>query len=164
MLTAKVIRKIIVMIALCVVSLLAQATDDYSPRPITKSERCPVCGMYPANYPKWHSQIIFTDGEHSSFDSPIEMFRFIHNMAKYDSHHSAAQIGRLYVPAYETGEWLDAKDAFYVVGAKVSGPMGADLPAFANEELAQGFVKQSGGEVLDFSHVTAAVIKGVHNH
>lgn len=162
--TINVINRLVIMMALSVVALTALASDAYPPRPITKSERCPVCGMYPAGYPKWHSQIVFTDGEHSSFDSPIEMFRFIHNMAKYDSRHSAAQIGQIYVPDYETGEWLNARDAVYVVGSKVSGPMGADLPAFANEERAKGFIKQSGGEVLDFAQVTSAVFSGGHSH
>lgn len=141
-----------------------QAGEVFAPQTITKEERCPVCGMYPANYPAWHSQIVFKDGTHSSFDSPIEMFRFVHNMAKYDKRHTAEDIGNLYVPEYEKGGWLEAKKAFFVLGSNAHGPMGSDLPAFASKEAASAFTKISGGEVLTFSQVTPAAIDGRHGH
>lgn len=154
-------------IALFIMALFAaslQAGEKHAPKPISKSERCPVCGMYPAHYPKWHSQILFKDGEHSSFDSPKEMFRFVHNMAKYDKHHGAADIGMIYVPDFETGSWLEARQAFFVIGSKAKGPMGDDLPAFASKEEAAEFMKGSGGDVLTFQQVTPAVVGGKHGH
>lgn len=150
--------------ALALFSAAALGADEYAPRPIAKNERCVVCGMYPANYPKWHSQIVFKDGEHSSFDSPIEMFRFVHNMAKYDKRHSNADIGKIFVPDYEKGGWIDAKLAYFVSGSDAKGPMGNDLPAFASKEAAAGFSKKAGGEVFSFQQVTPAVVNGGHGH
>lgn len=141
-----------------------QGAEEYAPKPIADSERCPVCGMYPARYPLWHSQIVFKDGEHSSFDSPKEMFRFMHNMAKYDKRHAMKDIGKLYVPDYEKGNWLDARMAYFVTGSGANGPMGDDLPAFASNDAAKSYVQKSGGEVLGFEQVTPAVVGGGHGH
>jgi nitrous oxide reductase accessory protein NosL len=156
--------KMAALLALSVLAASIQASEEYAPKPITKSERCPVCGMYPANYPKWHSQILFKDGEHSSFDSPIEMFRFVHNMAKYDKHHGAADIGMIYVPDAEKGSWLEARQAFFVIGSKARGPMGADLPAFASKESATDFINKSGGEMFTYQQVTPAMVEGKYGH
>jgi nitrous oxide reductase accessory protein NosL len=156
--------KIAALFALSVFAAATQAGEEYAPKPIAKSERCPVCGMYPANYPKWHAQIVFKHGEHSSFDSPIEMFRFVHNMAKYDKRHVTADIGMIYVPDFDTGSWLEARQAFFVIGSRAKGPMGDDLPAFASKDAASGFIKNSGGEVLTFQQVTPSVVAGRHGH
>lgn len=156
--------KIVAPLALALFATLLHAGEEYAPKPIGKAERCPVCGMYPANYPKWHSQLLFKDGVHRSFDSPIEMFRFVHSMAKYDKHHGAADIGMIYVPDFEKGSWLEARQAFFVIGSGAKGPMGDDLPAFASKDEAAGFIKKSGGEVLTFQQVTPAVLGGKRGH
>lgn len=158
------IYNITLWLALILLATSAQASEQFEPRPIAKSERCPVCGMYPANYPQWHSQIVFKDGQHSSFDSPIEMFRFVHNPSRYDKRHDAEAIGKIYVTDFEQGGWVDARLAYYVTGSSAKGPMGDDLPAFASKDKAAGFVKKFGGEVLTFQQVTPALINGGHNH
>lgn len=164
MINAKRINILVVLLAMVTIAMSVLAAELYAPQPITEAERCPVCGMYPANYPKWHSQIVFKDGEHSSFDSPMDMFRFLHNMAKYDKRHDSDAIGAIYVTDYDKGGWLDAKQAFFVSGSKAEGPMGNDLPAFASKEQALVFTKSSGGEVLNFQQVTPAVINGGRAH
>lgn len=137
------------------------AAEAYAPREISKQERCPVCGMQPANYPKWHAQILFKDKAFSAFDSPADLFRFLHDMAKYDKKHSTADIGAIYVTDYARGAWLEARQAFFVQGAKVRGPMGPDLPAFGSKEGAEAFVRQAGGRVLGFDQVTPQVIENL---
>jgi len=164
MTTNKHINSIAIWFALILFATSAQASEQYEPRPIAKSERCPVCGMYPANYPQWHSQIVFKDGEHSSFDSPVEMFRFVQDPARYDKRHDADAIVRIYVPDFGKGAWLDARLAHYVIGSSVKGPMGDDLPAFASKEMAAGFAKKFGGDVLTFQQVTPALVQGGHSH
>lgn len=50
--------------------------------------------------------------------------------------------------------WIPAKDAFYVVGARVKGGMGApELVPFSNEARAVAFVQQRGGEVMRFDQI-----------
>lgn len=156
----KLMQFIVALFALSFITPTVQAAEVYAPQPIAKSERCPVCGMYPANYPKWHAQVVFKDGEHTSFDSAAEMFRFLNNMAKYDKKHVATDIGKIFVPAYDKGGWLDAKQAFFVAGSKVKGPMGNDFPAFASKDDATRFIQQSGGKPLSFEQVTPAVVNG----
>lgn len=155
---------ILALCALSFVTTAAHAAETYTPQPIAKSERCPVCGMYPANYPKWHAQIVFKDGGHASFDSAADMFRFLHNMAKYDKKHVAADIGKIFVPAYDKGRWLDARQAFFVAGSKAQGPMGNDFPAFASKDDATRFSQKSGGKPLSFEQVTPAVVSGDNGH
>ena len=164
MFTNKHFKTIATIFALMLYTTSVLAAEAYEPKPMAKSERCPVCGMYPASYPKWHSQIVFKDGEHSSFDSQMDMFRFVQNMAKYDKRHSSEQIGKIYVRDFDKGGWLDAKQAFFVSGSKAEGPMGPDLPAFASKEQASGFAKKSGGEVHTFQQVTPEVVNGGHGH
>lgn len=135
-----------------------QADENHTAHAIAKSERCPVCGMYPANFPKWHAQIVFKNGEHASFDSAADMFRFLHNMSKYDKKHVAMDISQIFVPGYDKGEWLDAKQAFFVVGSIAKGPMGNDLPAFASKADAARFSQKSGGNTFSFEQVTPALL------
>lgn len=160
----KIMRFIVALCALSFIATAAHAAETYAPQPIAKSERCPVCGMYPANYPKWHAQIVFKDGTHSSFDSAADMFRFLHDMAKYDKKHVAADIGKIYVPAYDKGNWLDARQAFFVAGSKAQGPMGSDFPAFASKDDATRFSQKSGGKPLSFGQITPAVVNGGDGH
>lgn len=164
MLFKKSMHFIITLIILSCTST-THADENHTARAIAKSERCPVCGMYPANFPKWHAQIIFRDGEHASFDSAAEMFRFLHNMAKYDKKHVAVDINKIFVPEYNKGKWLDAKQAFFVAGSNAKGPMGNDLPAFASKEEAARFSQQSGGNAFNFEQITPALInEGGHQH
>ena len=106
----------------CLIAPGAQAADP-APQPVGETVRCPVCGMYPARYPQGMAQIVFSDASASSFDSPVEMFRFLNAMAKYDKHHSTTDIGAIYVANYGGKGWLDAKQTWFVFGSKVRGPM-----------------------------------------
>lgn len=136
------------------------AAGQYSPQTIAKEERCLVCGMYPSNYPNWHSQIVFKDGKHSSFDSQMDMFRYLQSMTRYDKNHAENDIGAIYVVDHENKSWLDAKKAFFVSGSRINGPMGADLPAFTGKKQALDFTRKSGGNVLEFQQVTPSIVNG----
>lgn len=136
-------------------SIPAHAADNFAPQPIAKDERCPVCGMYPANYPKWHSQIVFKDGGHASFDSATDMLSYLKAMAKYDKRHAAADIAKIYVPDHAKGGWLDARQSFFVKGSIEKGPMMDEaLPAFDTKEKAEAFARKAGGKVLRLEAIT----------
>lgn len=167
MLANKFMQIIIAIIAVTFISSAAQAAESFTPQPIAKSERCPVCGMYPANFPHWHAQIVFKNGEHASFDAAADMFRFLNNMGKFDKKHVAADIGKIFVPAYDKSGWLDAKQAYFVAGSKVKGPMGNDLPAFSSKDEAIRFSQKSGGKPLSFEQITPEVVNSAdeeHSH
>lgn len=127
---------------------IAAAGDQ--PPATSKELRCPVCGMIPANYPKWRTRITFRDGTVTAFDSPADMFRFLGNMTKYDSKHSATDIVQMDATDHVRRGLIDARRASYVSGSAARGPMGSDLPAFENKADAEFFVRTAGGRMLNF--------------
>ena len=57
--------------------------------------------------------------------------------------------------------WINAMDAFFVVGAAVTGGMGApELAPFGKRADADEFVAQYGGEVLRIAEVPAQAVLG----
>lgn len=148
------------------------AADAYPAQTIAKEQRCPVCGMYPARFPKWMSQVVFRDNTTAAADSPTDLFRFLHNMAKYDRKHTAKDIGAIYFTDYAKGGWVSSAQAFFVGGSKAAGPMNQpDLPAFSSRESAEKFARDNGGKVLAFDEITPAVVAalgkdedGQHSH
>ena len=136
---------------------------DLSPQYVQRSARCPVCGMYPYRTPQWTGQIVFNDQTATSFDSPVDMFRFLNNMPLFDKQHKPADIGAIYVADYGTKAWADARKAFFVHGSTARGPMNdPNLPAFATREAAEAFAKAQGGKVLAFGEVTRELIKSLN--
>ena len=128
-------------------------------RPVPPDARCPVCGMYPARFPRWAAQIIFADGATHFFDSPVDLFMFLAEPARFDSARSGADAAALHVADFDSGRWLDARRAVFVLGAKVRGPMrGPDLPAFADTTAAAAFAAANGGRTLHFAEIDPAIV------
>lgn len=144
------------------------AAADLSPQYVQRATRCPVCGMYPYRTPQWMGQIVFNDQTASTFDSPVDMFRFLNNMIVFDKQHKPADVGAIWVADYDTKAWVDAKKAFYVQGSKALGPMNdPNLPAFTTREAADAHIKAQGGKVLQYPDITRELIKslsGAHHH
>jgi nitrous oxide reductase accessory protein NosL len=78
------------------------------------------------------------------------MFRFLGNMAKYDSRHTSADIAEIQATDFIRKSLIDARRASYVSGSSARGPMGPDLPAFENKADAEFFVRTAGGKTLNF--------------
>jgi len=131
-------------------------------RAVPPGARCPVCGMYPARAPQWAAQLIFRNGDAHFFDSPLSLFMYLHDMARYSPGRNAGDVAALYVtdsaqPA--TPAWTPARQAFYVHGSNAVGPMRAgNLPGFADRGAAQRFATQRGGRVLEFARIDAALV------
>lgn len=147
-------------LALALPTLAPAATaEEVAAQTVGKEMRCPVCGMYPARYPKWMTQVVFKDGSMRATDSPLDLFRFLHDMAKYDRKHVREDIAVVYLSDYLKGGWVDAKRAYFVAGSSARGPMNnADLPAFNGREAAEKFAGEQGGKVLGFEQITAEFI------
>lgn len=134
-----------------------------APRPIPAAARCPVCGMYPARFPRWAAQSIFRDGAAHYFDSPIDLFVFLQKVDRYDSRYAVDEVAVSFVTDFETGQWIEAQDAFFVHGSSAFGPMrDADLPAFASREAADTLTRSRGGKVLAFTEVTPELIQSLN--
>jgi nitrous oxide reductase accessory protein NosL len=139
-------------------------------RPVPADVRCPVCGMYPARSPDWAAQVIFANGDAQFFDSPLSLFMYLGDVARYSPGRSADEIVAHYVTDVPSRSWVDARSAFYVTGSTAKGPMRAgNLPAFASRDAARQFAAQRGGKVLAYADVDAGLVaqlggQGVHAH
>ncbi|MBH1978652.1 MAG: nitrous oxide reductase accessory protein NosL [Comamonadaceae bacterium] len=139
-------------------------------RPVPADVRCPVCGMYPSRSPDWAAQVIFANGDAQFFDSPLSLFMYLGDVARYSPGRSAGEIVAHYVTDVSSRSWVDARSAFYVTGSTAKGPMRAgNLPAFASQEKAREFAAQRGGKVLAYADVDAGLVaqlggQGVHAH
>ena len=131
-----------------------------APKSIPADARCPVCGMYPARFPRWAAQIVFKDGASHFLDSPVDLFVFLQGIDRYSRRYAMKDIATSYVNDFETGQWIEMHHAFYVHGSNVAGPMrNADLPAFSSRKLADAFARSRGGKVLTFRQVTPELIQ-----
>lgn len=126
-----------------------------APRPIPADARCPVCGMYPARFPRWAAQSLFKDGAAHYFDSPLDLLVFLQKVNRHDRRYDQDDVAVSFVTDFETGQWIESRDAFFVHGSSVFGPMrDADLPALASREAADSLASSRGGRVLRFADVT----------
>ncbi len=133
--------------------------EAIAPQVITDSMHCKTCGMFPARYPKWQTQIQFKDGNFSAFDGGKCMFRFIFMMAKFDQQHTAKDISAILVKDFNTGNWIDGTEATFVIGSKVMGPMGKELIPFSSSDAAKKFQAANGGTIAAYDAIEQSTIK-----
>ena len=124
--------------------------------PTDNKEKCPVCGMYPARYPKNKCQIQTRDKTVYHFCSTQCLFNFLENSAKYAG--SEVQPFLIWVVDYNSGAWIGGKAAYYVVGSGKKGPMGKEAFVFDMMADAKSFATSNGGKAIIFSGVTFAKI------
>ncbi len=116
-----------------------------------------MCGMFVAPYPNWIATVVEPDGSHRFFDGPKDLFRYLLGEGG-----SAATDAEIWVTDYYTTKPLNARDAVYVRGSDVLGPMGAELVPLATAEFAESFRADHGGEVpLTFDEIDAAVLRSL---
>ncbi|HQT31738.1 MAG TPA: nitrous oxide reductase accessory protein NosL [Thiobacillus sp.] len=135
------------------------------PKSIPADARCPVCGMYPARAPHWAAQTVFRDGASHFFDSPIDLFAFLHRTDRTNKLYAPADIAVSYATDFETGQWIEAHHTFFVQGSSALGPMrDADLPAFSTRKSADDFARNRGGKVLVYKQVTPELIQSMNRN
>jgi len=126
----------------------------YDKLTVTNDEKCQVCGMYLHYYPNWVSQINYPKGETYKFDGIKDMLKFYFN--------NEEGIVDVLVQDYYTLETLNAKEAYYVIGSDVLGPMGNELIAFKDEKSAKAFsLEHKGKMVLPFNKLTEKLVRSI---
>lgn len=116
---------------------------------------CPVCGMLVSKYPNWAAVVQYKDGHAHFFDGAKDLFKYLHDLAKYAPGHRREDIAVIQVTDFYSLQRLDAKTAFYVVGSDVLGPMGHELVPLATRADAEDFLKDHKGKrILGFADVT----------
>lgn len=152
----------ILMVAI-VVSLVDVADSaERKRRGMTKKDKCPVCGMFVYKYPKWVAVIELADGTSYFYDGAKDMFKHYMNVSKYTPDKLGQEIVSLEVTDYYAITLIDAKEAWYVIGSDVFGPMGHELIPFETQASAQEFLEDhKGTRILRFQDVTEDTIKAL---
>ena len=125
-------------------------------------DRCAVCGMFPAKFPKWCATVLFKDGHAEHFDGPKDLFKYLLDMAKHAQGRVERDIEAVGVTDYYEVRSIDARRAFYVIGSDVLGPMGHELVAHPTRPAAEEFVRDHQGKrIVGFDEVSAALLAGL---
>lgn len=154
-------RRLLLTLAALLWLPLAQAASPAVPKP-GAMDLCPVCGMLVAKYPNWVAVVVYKDGHAHFFDGAKDFFKFIAMPQKYDAKHSTDSIAALSVTEFYGLKRIDARQAFYVIGSDVLGPMGHELVPLESEADARDFLKEhKGRRFLRFDQVTPAIVSGL---
>jgi nitrous oxide reductase accessory protein NosL len=154
------------MIKTCTVLTIAAAfwltasSGGAAPRDnIEADERCPVCGMFVAKYQPWITQIRVDEATIYSFDGVKDMMALYKNPGAYNGP-KQAEISEIWVKDYYSLKWLDGRQAFFVIGSDVHGPMGHELIPFASRTAAESFLADHHGQrILAFDEITGEIIE-----
>jgi nitrous oxide reductase accessory protein NosL len=131
-------------------------------RGMTKKDKCPVCGMFVYKYPKWVAVIELADGTSYFYDGAKDMFKHYMNVSKYTPGKAGQDIVSLEVTDYYAVALIEAKEAWYVIGSDVFGPMGHELIPFETQVSAKEFLEDhKGTHILRFQDVTEDTIKAL---
>lgn len=140
------------------------------PAEITSSTSCTLDGMILADYPGPKAQIHY-EGENTPafFCDTVELFSI------YLKPEQVKKVKAVYVQDMSKtswddpkGAWMNARDAFYVVGSKKHGSMGPTIASFSVEQDANAFAQEHGGQVHRFDAITPAMVSldggALHDH
>lgn len=123
---------------------------------------CPVCGMFVAKYPEWVAAAVFKDGHAHYFDGAKDMFKFLRDLGRYDPGHKTADIAVLAVTDYYGVRTIDARDALFVVGSDVLGPMGHEpIPLATRADAEEFMADHKGKRILSFDQVGAEILRAL---
>jgi copper chaperone NosL len=125
-------------------------------------ETCPVCGMLVAKYPNWSASVTWKDGRVQYFDGAKDLCKFLHDLRRYAPRRQAQEIASLTVTEFYDLKPIDARQAFFVIGSDVPGPMGHELVPLATRADAEEFLRDHHGKrIIRFSEVTPQLVAAV---
>jgi copper chaperone NosL len=129
---------------------------------IESADECHLCGMLIANFsgPKaelFRKGVTKADGEMvKKFCSTRDMFSF------YLDPENKRNVTTILVHDMSKAPWdtpkdeffIDARQAWFVVGSSKTGAMGKTLASFSAQTDADAFAREFGGKVIDFNAVS----------
>jgi len=121
--------------------------------------KCPVCGMFVHKYPKW-SALLVIEGTKYYFDGVKDMMKYY--IFDVDFPFNRAKIEQFEVSDFYTLAAISAKDAYYVIGSDIFGPMGDELIPFKTKESAENFMRDhKGDKIVMFDAITDKLVMGL---
>ncbi len=154
------IIKSITLFFLSAITFLLISTATAAPlEKVMPDTRCPVCGMFVAKYDVWITQIRYDESLVFSFDGVKDMMAYYHNPEAYNGLEQS-KISEIWVKDYYSLKWLDARQAFFVIGSDVHGPMGHELIPFSSKTAAESFLTDHHArQILVFDEITDDIIE-----
>lgn len=135
------------------------AADQTKMMKIPEDAKCPVCGMFVSKYPKWAAKIETKDSHIHYFDGVRDMMKFYFTPSKFKHNHDINDIKKLIVTDYYSLSKTNAKNAFYVIGSNIYGPMGEELIPFKTKKEAESFSKSHyGKKILAFDEIKKEIL------
>lgn len=131
-----------------------------APQEITAATVCELDGMLLADYPGPKAQIHRVGATTPEFYcDTVELFA---TLLRPEAVHAvaAAYVQDMGRADWERpqGQWIDARQAFYVRGSKRRGSMGPTLASFAQQADAQRFIDQWGGTLLRYADIKPEMV------
>ena len=143
----------------CLLTLVVPARALELPAP-EATDTCPVCGMFVAKYPEWIATVLYRDGHAHHFDGAKDLFKYLLDMAQWAPGHRAEDIVNIGVTEYYGLGLVSAREAWYVIGSDVLGPMGHELIPLETAEDAEAFKHDHAGRrILRFEEVTGSMLE-----
>lgn len=128
---------------------------------IERGDECHLCGMIITGFPGPKGQLYKRGSEQNlKFCSTRDMFSYL-----LDPEHKHA-IQTVYVHDMAVTPWdtpddefyIDARTAFYVVGHSKKGAMGPTLASFSDQNIANTFAQEFGGQVYQFEDINQQLL------
>ena len=146
---------------ICLAASLVIAGTPGPAKP-SRTDKCPVCGMFVYKYPDFIARSVFSDGNTRYFDGAKDMFKYLLALRKYDPSRRLSDISLVSVTEYYRLTPIDAGKAFYVIGSDVYGPMGKELIPFEKKSEAEEFMSDHKGRaILRYEEVTPGIVRGI---
>ncbi len=116
--------------------------------------------MFVAKYPDWIATVRYKDGHAHHFDGAKDMFKYLLDLPKWAPNHQLDQIEAIGVTDYYSVQRIEARQAFYVIGSDVLGPMGHELIPLESEADAREFLADHRGvRIMNFEEVTLPLLE-----
>ena len=128
----------------------------------TKEDRCLVRNLKVYKYPRWVGKIELNNGKTVFFSSPKSLIEFYHRPGKWFDVgvKSEKDFKDIVVTDYLTIQPINAKNAYYIYGSRVTSPSGDDLVAIGNKDDADIFYKKYNGKrMFRFDEIPDALIR-----
>lgn len=170
-------KKILATLSLLLLGIFsANVFSDSLPSlsPIEAGESCHVCGMIVTNFPGPKAQAEIKHNKTTlKFCSTADLFTWMLQpetqavMRAAYVHDMGAATASWNNPSEK--DYVNVKQAWYVVGGDQMGAMGATLATFKEEAAAQQYISQHGGQLKRFEDIDLDLMANLqspmmHNH
>lgn len=157
----KTARQLLSALLVLALSATPAARSEELPDPGPR-DLCPVCGMFVQKYPDWAASLRLEDESLRHFDGAKCLFRFLLDTPRFAPGHSREQVTDVQVTEYYDLEKTSGREALFMIGSDVLGPMGNELIPLRTREDAEEFLQDHLGErIVSFAEVDAQLIESL---